>query len=433
MGEVMASVKTQNRRKLQKVAGNCGRLRETAGDYGRSRETAQDIGDCMIDHINKYYQSVYEAYRIGNIESSYNAPIMVLLTQFGCIPRDMSGERSGKTGENIDIKLWRGDEDIAETEPFAGVEIKKVGGIDTRALKNIKMEATRYGSAILTDNLVWQFWRSGEDKMYTGVHLIERNGNKLALKQDNIELFVSLIKDFLLRNPAHIRSSDKLAEYMAMHARTIRSVITGVLKDDSGGQPLVNDRQKSLPMFPELFGLFSRIKQDLLLNNDSNKIIASGDESIISSASDTIMNCDMSNNNPNAFYVSEDMFHTYAAAGARLRKLHLMQTKVYSKLIIEPNTSEDMQIGAIKYRGGILHLNANKRILGISADVWNYRIGGYQVLDKWFKSHRGETLTIDSFEHIANVAGLLAETIKIQEDLRGLHTQVATRESDDLL
>jgi hypothetical protein len=98
-----------------------------------------------------------------------------------------------------------------------------------------------------------------------------------------------------------------------------------------------------------------------------------------------------------------------------------MQTKFPAFLEIEPNTSDDLEIGAIKYKDGVLHLNAKKRFLGIPEDVWNYRIGGYQVLDKWFKSHRGETMTIDRFTHISNVVGLLAETIKIQEELRGLH------------
>jgi len=74
----------------------------------------------------------------------------------------------------------------------------------------------------------------------------------------------------------------------------------------------------------------------------------------------------------------------------------------------------------------MLHLNAYKRILGISTDVWNYRIGGYQVLDKWFKSHKGEMLTIDSFTHIENVVGLLAETIKVQENLRELSKKLFT-------
>ena len=216
-----------------------------------------------IEFITDYYKAVCEAYRLGNTESSYNAPILAMIAHFGCAARDMSGERGGQAGENIDIKLWHNDEVVTETEPFAGVEVKKVNGIDARARKQIKVEADRYGNAILTDNLVWQFWRSGEDKMYSGVQLIELNGDKLILRHENIELFLSLVEDFLLQSPTQIHSSDKLAEYMAMHARTIRSIVIGILKDDGKDNPLLNDRQKSLPMFPELYGLYSRIKSDL--------------------------------------------------------------------------------------------------------------------------------------------------------------------------
>ena len=213
--------------------------------------------------IIDYYKSVCEAYRLGNVESSYNAPIITLFEHFGCAARDLSGERKGQTGENIDIKLWHSEEEVSETEPFAGIEVKKVGGIDKRALSQIKTEADRYGNAILTDNLEWRFWRAGDAEMYTGLKLIELENGKLVLKEENIELFISLVEDFLLRDPTQIRSSSKLAEYMAMHARTIRSIITGILKDDGTGQPVVNDVQKKLPMFPELFGLYSRIKSDL--------------------------------------------------------------------------------------------------------------------------------------------------------------------------
>jgi len=134
-----------------------------------------------------------------------------------------------------------------------------------------------------------------------------------------------------------------------------------------------------------------------------------------------VINCEADKDNPDAFYVSEDMFRNYVEAGEHLRKLHLMQMKVQVELAIEPNTSDDMEISSVKYKSEVLHLNANKRIIGITDEVWNYHIGGYQVLDKWFKSHKGESLTINSFEHIANVVGLLAETIKVQEGLRGLH------------
>lgn len=179
-----------------------------------------------LDIVSAYYRAVCEAYRLGNTESAYNAPIIELFSQFGCAPRDMSGERKGQTGENIDIKLWHTDEEVTETEPFAGIEVKKVEGIDKRALSQIKTEAKSYGNAILTDNLVWQFWRSGEEKMYSGVQLIEKDGTKLNLKSENIELFVSLVEDFLLKDPTMIRSSNRLAEYMAMHYFALKKSLT---------------------------------------------------------------------------------------------------------------------------------------------------------------------------------------------------------------
>ena len=97
--------------------------------------------------------------------------------------------------------------------------------------------------------------------------------------------------------------------------------------------------------------------------------------------------------------------------------------KIPATLAIEPNNADDLEIGAIKYKDGVLQLNSNKKIHGIPEDAWNYRIGGYQVLDKWFKSHKGKAMNIDDFDHIANVVGLIAETIKIQDDLRELHNQ----------
>ena len=213
--------------------------------------------------ITKYFNAVCEAYKLGNVESSYNAPIIELFTSIGCAPRDLSGERKGDTSENIDIKLWHDEEEVTSVEPFAGIEVKKIDGIDKRALSQILVEAKTYGNAILTDNLEWRFYRAGENHLYTGLKIIHKENDKLTLITENIELFFSLMEDFLLKNPAQIKSSSKLAEYMAMHARTIRSIITGILKSDENGQPLATDSQKSIPMFIELYGLYNRIKKDL--------------------------------------------------------------------------------------------------------------------------------------------------------------------------
>ena len=67
----------------------------------------------ITEIITKYFKAVCDAYSLGNVESSYNAPIMALFTDIGCAARDLSGERKGQSGENIDIKLWH-TEDVRE-------------------------------------------------------------------------------------------------------------------------------------------------------------------------------------------------------------------------------------------------------------------------------------------------------------------------------
>ena len=43
--------------------------------------------------------------------------------------------------------------------------------------------------------------------------------------------------------------------------------------------------------------------------------------------------------------------------------------------------------------------------------VWEFRIGGYQVLDKYLKSRKGRVLSLDEIEHVGAVADSLAFTI----------------------
>ena len=218
-----------------------------------------------ISAVKKYFKQVCDAYNLGNVETSYNNPIITLIEEFGAQARDLSGSRSKAAGENIDILLWHEGENTNETEPFAGIEVKKVGGIDPRANEQVIAAVENYGNAILTDNMVWWFWeiKEGKPKKYSGVQLIEIVNGALKLKKDSVELFISLIQDFLLSSPATIKSSSKLSEYMAIHAKTIRSVVVGLLKADANGQPLVDERQLQLPLFKEFYSLYSKIKSEL--------------------------------------------------------------------------------------------------------------------------------------------------------------------------
>jgi predicted helicase len=204
--------------------------------------------------VKKYFNKVREIYNSGsrNIETTYNNPIIELLKVFGCNPLDVSGGRAKKKGQNVDIELWRADDDINGIEPFAAIEVKKIGGAKDKV--QLANEIKSYGNMIFTDNAVWEFYRAGNQEMYDGFRLITINEKKeLKLDEDRIDLFIQSIKDFILAEPTNIKSSNKLAQYMARYAQSIRVTIYNILQTDS-----------SKRMFDELTALHSKLQQELL-------------------------------------------------------------------------------------------------------------------------------------------------------------------------
>ena len=54
-------------------------------------------------------------------------------------------------------------------------------------------------------------------------------------------------------------------------------------------------------------------------------------------------------------------------------------------------------------------------------EVWNFHIGGYQVLEKYLKDRKGRTLTLDEINNVENVANVLAFTIAQMEKIDGAY------------
>jgi predicted helicase len=58
-----------------------------------------------------------------------------------------------------------------------------------------------------------------------------------------------------------------------------------------------------------------------------------------------------------------------------------------------------------------VYINATQAFAPVPVDVWNFQIGGYQVIDKYLKSRKGRTLTLDEIQNVENVVNVLAFTI----------------------
>ena len=57
-------------------------------------------------------------------------------------------------------------------------------------------------------------------------------------------------------------------------------------------------------------------------------------------------------------------------------------------------------------------INETKRFTRVPEHVWNFTIGGYQVIDKYLKSRKGRTLSLAEIENVENIVNVLDYTIE---------------------
>ncbi len=75
-----------------------------------------------------------------------------------------------------------------------------------------------------------------------------------------------------------------------------------------------------------------------------------------------------------------------------------------------------------------LYINHSAYFRGVSEEIYDYRIGGYGVLDKYLKSHKNEPC---DFDHVSNIIKVIACTIEIQKTLGFLTSDLPHLKGND--
>ncbi|GAA6898859.1 hypothetical protein AOH249_14390 [Helicobacter pylori] len=75
-----------------------------------------------------------------------------------------------------------------------------------------------------------------------------------------------------------------------------------------------------------------------------------------------------------------------------------------------------------------LYINHSAYFRGVSQEIYDYRIGGYCVLDKYLKSHKNEPC---DFDHVTRIIKVIARTIEIQKTLGSLTSDLPHLKWDD--
>jgi hypothetical protein len=71
-------------------------------------------------------------------------------------------------------------------------------------------------------------------------------------------------------------------------------------------------------------------------------------------------------------------------------------------------------------KSGRVYINPKQFFEGITPKVWEFRIGGYQVCEKWLKDRKGRRLGADDIEHYQRIVCALAETRTIMAEIDSL-------------
>lgn len=120
------------------------------------------------------------------------------------------------------------------------------------------------------------------------------------------------------------------------------------------------------------------------------------------------------------FVESKDYFLKFAKLGEELYNLHLENLKIQKEVgepMFKDNKNEKIVKAIYNENEKDLFVNESLYFKNVDKEVWEYKIGGYQVLDKYLKSHKNENI---DYEHFENVIKILTHSIEIEAEISKL-------------
>ena len=123
------------------------------------------------------------------------------------------------------------------------------------------------------------------------------------------------------------------------------------------------------------------------------------------------------------FTSNYDVFTKMALLGKRLVGLHLLKSQELNPPIAKfqgVGNSELVKVNFVENENRV-YINATQYFEGITKEVFEYQIGGYQVMSKWLKDRKGRFLTLDETITYCKIATALSKTIEIQKEIDTLY------------
>lgn len=125
------------------------------------------------------------------------------------------------------------------------------------------------------------------------------------------------------------------------------------------------------------------------------------------------------------FTANNEIFKSLNTLGRRLIDLHLLKSSELDQPTVKyQGHGDDHTISKLRYVEDEkrVYVNPTHYFEGVEPEVWQYQIGGYQVLDKYLKDRKGRKM--DDPRHYIRMATALAKTIEIQAEIDAIYPEV---------
>ncbi len=128
------------------------------------------------------------------------------------------------------------------------------------------------------------------------------------------------------------------------------------------------------------------------------------------------------------FTVNYELFKKLVDLGKQLADLHLLKSSwLDSPATKYRGSSENDRIEKVTYNKNErrVYINPAKFFEGISPELWDYHIGGYQVLQKYLKDRKGRNM--DDSRKYCRIVTAISKTIEIQEEIDQIYPKIESK------
>ena len=114
---------------------------------------------------------------------------------------------------------------------------------------------------------------------------------------------------------------------------------------------------------------------------------------------------------------SRQEFRKYMDYGKKLRYIHCMIDSAESDHVSYTGNGNN-RVEKIKWSNSSVLINSGQSFSGITKELWEYYVGGYQPLQKWLKDRKGMTLSDSDITHYKKMCYALERTVELVSNFR---------------